>query len=179
MKRSVVGQFKDVICFDQLGEELVKGGMNMLRARYLGDNLALLTPKEGEDMEALISYNKDWFDSVFVSMQPLTEATVADHRNVWVRCYGLPISLWNKDCFEKVVGEEASLVSIDVATLTWENLEFARLQVRTFQNRNFRWMKNMRINDLTYNTVMEEESPSVYGGTCKCNLFDSSDSVSS
>jgi len=65
MKRSVVGQLKEVICFDQLGKELVKGGMNMLRARYMGDNQALLTPKEGVDMEALILHNKDWFDSVF------------------------------------------------------------------------------------------------------------------
>jgi len=179
MKRSVVGQLKEGIWFDQLGEELVKGGMNMVRARYMGDNLVLLTPKEGVAMEALILHNKDWFDSVFVSTQPWTETIVADHRVVWTRCYGLPISLWNKDCFEKVVGEEASLVSIDVATLSWENLEFARLQVRILQSRSCTWMNNMRFNDFKYNIVMEEEPPTGYGGTCKCSLYDSSDSISS
>jgi len=40
-------------------------------------------------------------------------------------------------------------------------------------------MKNMRINDYTYNIVMEEEPPSGYDGNCKCNLYDSSDSISS
>lgn len=88
MERSVVSQFKEDISFDQVGEEFVKGGLNMLRVRYLGDNLALLTPKEGEDMEALLSYNKEWFNRVFNSIKPWTLTFVTDHKCVWVTCYG-------------------------------------------------------------------------------------------
>jgi len=66
---------------------------------------------------------------------------------VWVRCCGLPITLCNKDCFSKVVSEKASLMSIDKATLIWENLEYARLQVRLLKNHNARLLKGMRINN--------------------------------
>lgn len=31
----------------------------MIRVRYMGDNLALLTPKEGECMEELFKLNKE------------------------------------------------------------------------------------------------------------------------
>jgi len=83
------------------------------------------------------------------------------------------------DGFAKVVGKEATLVSVDEATLSWENLEFARLQVRTPLSRSFRWVKSMRFNDLTCNIVMEEELSTNGGGFCKCNNFESSNSVSS
>jgi len=127
MEKTAIGQFNVDLDFDQLGEEVVKGGMNMIRVRSLGDNLALLTPREGENMEDLIKLNKECFDSVFDGVEPWMEAHVVSHKIVWVRCYGLPIPFWNKDCFAKVVGEVATLVSIDKFTLMWENLESARL----------------------------------------------------
>jgi len=36
----------------------------------MGDNLVLLTPKEGERMEDLIKLNKEWFDNVFEVIEP-------------------------------------------------------------------------------------------------------------
>jgi len=122
MKNSVIGQFNVDLDFDQLGEGFVKGGMSMIKVRYLGDNLALLTPREGENMDDLIKLNKEWFESVFNNVEPWLEAHVAGHKIVWVRCYDLPIHLWNKNCFAKVVGEGATLVSIDKSTFLWENL---------------------------------------------------------
>jgi len=38
-------------------------------------------------------------------VEPWSENHVAGHKMVWVRYYGLPFSLWNEDCFAKVVGE--------------------------------------------------------------------------
>ena len=91
--------------FDKLSEEFVKGGMNTIRLRYMGDNLALLTPTEGVNMEELIKTNRGWFDSLFVSIKPWTKMAVASHKVVWVKCYGLPISLWNEECFRRVIEE--------------------------------------------------------------------------
>jgi len=179
MKRSGIGHFKDDLTFDQVEEELLKGGLNMMQVRFLGDNHALLTPKEGEDLEALCSDNKPWIDSIFVSIKPWTPAFVVDHKRVWVRCYGLPLPLWNMEGFTQVVGKEATLVSVDDATLSWENLEFARLLVRTHLSHRLRWARTMRLNDLVCNIVMEEELSADGGDSCKCNVFDSTDSVSS
>jgi len=65
----------------------------MVRVRYMGDNLALLTPLEGDQMEELISLNKEWFESVCETINPWPESYVDGHKIIWVRCYGLPISL--------------------------------------------------------------------------------------
>jgi len=181
MENSAIGQFNTELDFNQLGEKFLKGGMSMIKVRYLGDKLAMLTPRVGESLEDLIKLNKAWFDSVFDSIDPWSENYVADHKIVWVRCYDLPITLWNKECFSKVVGEKASVVSIDKSTLLWENLEYARIQVRLLKNQSARLAKVMRINDQNFSILIEEESPGDSIGPCRCSYdgFGSSDSVSS
>lgn len=181
MKYSMVGQFKEELSFEELEDEFLKGGMSMVRVRSLGDNLALLTPREEVNMKELIDLNKEWFESVLQKIEPWTEESVAEHRVVWVRCYGLPLPLWTKDCFSKLVGEEASLVSIDETTVMWENLEYARLQVRLLKNRNARMVKSMMINEQEVTIYVEEEKLIRLEGQCMChrNYLDTSDSISS
>ena len=70
MKSSVVGQFSIELDFEQLCKEFVKGGMNLIKVRYMWDNLALLTPRELECMEDLIKLNKECFESVFETIDP-------------------------------------------------------------------------------------------------------------
>jgi len=43
MEYNVIGQFRDELDYEQLGDEFVKGGMCKVRMRYKGDNLVLLT----------------------------------------------------------------------------------------------------------------------------------------
>ncbi|XP_068461571.1 uncharacterized protein [Phaseolus vulgaris] len=181
LEKSSIGQFNAELDFAHLEEEFVKGGMDMVRLRYMGDRLTLITPRVEESMKALFNLNKEWFDSIFDYIKPWSENHVADHKLVWVRCYGLPFSLWDEDCFAKVVGEMATLVSVDNSTLVWENLEFARLQVRILKNCNARLKKDMRINNKIYSIFIEEENPSAKGNPCKCSAYEfgSSDSVSS
>jgi len=58
MINNTIVQFNAELDYDQLEEEFVKGGMDMVKLRYMGDRLAMLTPKEGESMEALWSGSK-------------------------------------------------------------------------------------------------------------------------
>jgi len=84
-------------------------------------------------------------------------------------------------CFSKVVGEVASLVSIDEATEYWENLEYTRLQVCLLKSCNGRLSKGMRINGQVYNICIEKDIPRKVGSICKCtyNHYASFDSISS
>jgi len=106
---------------------------------------------------------------------------MANHKIVWVRCYGLPLPLWNEDCFAKVLGEMASLVSVGTSTLLWENLEYVRLQVRLKNRSNVRLAKRLRINDQLWNVLIEEEPPACYEGRHTESRYgpDSTDSMSS
>jgi len=181
MEYSMVGQFREELSFEELDDEFIKGGMSMVRVRPMGDKLALLTPREGVNMKELLDLNKMWFDSVFQKIVPWTEESIAKHRIVWVRCYGLPLPLWTKDCFAKIIGEEATLVSLDASTAMWENLEYARLQVRLLKNHNARKVESMMINDQEVSIYVEEEQPTRLEGQCWChwNYLDTSDSISS
>ena len=162
----------------------MKRGMSVVRARFMGDNLVLHSPREGEAMENIMKLNKGWFESVFSSVSPWSFSSGASHRIVWVRCYGLPLPVWNKECFTKVVGElsrEAVVVSIDKATLTWEVLEYARLKVRVQNARSVRWARRMQINGHMCSMLVEEDPNGCLRWGCKENLSwdDSFDSVSS
>ncbi len=167
-----------------LGEELVKGGMTMVKARFLGDNLVMLTPREGEVMEDILEDNKEWFESVFSEVKPWSVSSSADHKLVWVKCYGLPLPFWNRDCFSKVVGHisaTATMVAIDKSTLIWEVLEYARLLVRVQNLGSVRMMRRVKINKHVCSIYIEEEVNGSVGGGCNGNQFtdESSDSVSS
>jgi len=153
----------------------------MIRVRSVGDNLALLTPREGENMKELIKLNRVWFDSLFVSLKPWTKMVVASHKVVWVKCYGLPIYLWNEECFRRVIGEAGKLMSIDKSTLMWDNLKFARLQVRIENHRYVRFVKKLRINEHMLSILHEEDHPVSTADCCNGHLYnhDSSNSVSS
>jgi len=170
--------------FGKLGEELVKGGMSMVRARSLGDNLVLITPREGEVMKVIMENNKEWFDAMFTGVKPWSIDSGASHKSVWVKCFGLPLTFWNRECFSKVIGEiskTAKLVSIDNATLTWEVLEYARLKVHVQNFGSVRMARKMRINKHVCNIFIEEEVVSCEGRGCNGNPYadDSTDSASS
>jgi len=180
MVNSVVGQFKEGLNVDQLREEFVKGGLNRIFIRYVGDRLVMLTPREGEKMEDIVKSNKEWFDSCFVVIKPWSASCMADHKIAWVRCYGLPLTLWNEECFAKILGDMATLVSVDTTTLLWEHLEFARLQIRLKNRNSIRVNRSLRINDQVWDVLLEEESPACYEGRrTDCWFSESSASASS
>jgi len=77
MINNTIGQFNAELDYDQLEEEFVKGGMDMVKLRYMGDRLTMLTPREGESMEALKKLNKEWFESVFDNIEQWFENLVA------------------------------------------------------------------------------------------------------
>lgn len=89
---------------------------------------------------------KEWFDSVLEIIEPWLEEAATGQRYVWLRCYGLPISLLNKDCFSKIIGKHVSQVTIDEATVSWNNLEFARIQVRLCKMHFAKFSTGIQIN---------------------------------
>ena len=98
-------------------------------------------------------------DSVMEVVKPWSDGFVVEQRFVWLRCYGIPFSLWNKDCFSKVLGKEASLVAIDEAIEFWDNLEYTRILVRLRKVRFARFLNCIRINGHVFNIYLKEKHP--------------------
>jgi len=58
MTKSVVGCQSPDLNFDELCEEIVKEGMTMLKARYMGDNLVLIITSLNFPISITIIYMK-------------------------------------------------------------------------------------------------------------------------
>jgi len=69
-----------------------------------------------------------------------------------------------------MVGEVATPVAIEEATTSWENLEFARIQVRLLKSCKVGMSKGFRINGKVYNISIVKEEPKQGGGACKCSV---------
>ena len=155
----------------------------MLITRFLGDNLVLLTSKSGEKIKDIVKSNTEWFDCFFEELKPWSESLAVSYKRVWVRCYGLPIHLWSKECFSKVVEDVATLMEVDEASLSWHRLEYARFQVRMLKSRKAELSKGFRINGCLCNITLVEEMNYYdgvkFGCNCEHSLEGSSDSVSS
>ena len=117
MKNNMVGHMKPKCEHEALQEECFKGGLSMFIIRFLGDNLVLLSSKSGEKIEDIVKSNVEWFNCFFEELKPWSESLVVSYKRVWIRCYGLPIHLWSKECFLKVIEDMATLMEVDEATL--------------------------------------------------------------
>jgi len=70
MESSTIGHMAQGMDFYQVNDELIKGGMSIIKIRYMGDNMVLLIPNEGERMEDIIKLNKECFEGVFDLIDP-------------------------------------------------------------------------------------------------------------
>lgn len=59
MKHSFVGRLHNFDHLDSLNDNLILGGMNFLKARYLGDNMVLITSLDGTQLTNIIEENKN------------------------------------------------------------------------------------------------------------------------
>ncbi|ESW33234.1 hypothetical protein PHAVU_001G053800, partial [Phaseolus vulgaris] len=115
---------------DCVRQSFLMEGYNFNRMRYLGGLYVLLSGESDEALQKSIEDNKETFAEFFDSVVPWDNSFVVEDKVVWVRCRGIPLKFWNKNCFKQVATLVGALIEVDVATLQQKVLEFARLKVR-------------------------------------------------
>jgi len=55
---------------------------------------------EGEDA---------WLEKLFISVVPWCQEDVTECRFAWLRFYGLPVNVWNEECFRHIEKNVGSL----------------------------------------------------------------------
>ena len=108
----------------------------------------LLKGENETKINEAIAENKDWFEELFDTIIPWEEQFVAVDKLVWVRCRGLPLKLWNFDCFKHIAALLGTLVEIDEATLALEELEYARFKMRVPVGCEAKITSYMKINEV-------------------------------
>ncbi|CAL0299905.1 unnamed protein product [Lupinus luteus] len=100
-------------------------------ARPLGGKKVLLAPKDGECVKEVMFDALVWSTNLFLSLSSWTDDCVEAGRLVWIRCFGLPIHVWNEESFSLLAKEFGSLLEVDKASSLKECLEYCRLMIRT------------------------------------------------
>jgi len=153
---------------ETLKEHFSEGGMGSLTIRYLGDNMILITGHEGEDLGRLIGENKELCESLFESTIPWSKEQIAGNKIVWLRCRGLPLTLWNEECLRKVVAPIGPMVSTTDTLLLGENLEYVRFKARLHIACKVQKKVDMKINDTMYHITLEKEMVHEHQKYCTC-----------
>jgi len=158
LQGSWVGTMGDYMPLSVLHEDMLHEGLCSVRVRYLGDKQVLFSSQDGVKLDEVIEGNKERLCKIFVTLKPWGDGIAIGKKVVWTRCKGLPLTLWTVDCFRKVLGNTATLVDVDEATLNWEQLEYARLKVCSAVASKVHVCQEMWINDSVYQVSVEEES---------------------
>ena len=116
LEKSFVGRLQNMDDLDKLKESFMLNGMRFIHIRYLGDNAVLLTGESKEDVLSLIEANKAWLETVFESIVHWENHKVVGNNIRWARIWGVPISLWSRECFEKIIATMGTVVDVDMKT---------------------------------------------------------------
>jgi len=124
-----------------------------------------------------IEENKEWFEEMFDTIIPWEDQFVAVDKLVWVRCRGLPLKLWNTDCFKHIAALLGTLIEVDEATLALEELEYARFKIRVSVGCEAKITSYMKINEVLYQVSVEEECTVPDYKLYQCHWSDVSESM--
>lgn len=92
---------------------MLEGFIKTIKVRPLGGDLVLLTGEENDRLEETLKNLGEWTKELFVEVIPWSPNLIVIHRLTWVRCEGVPLHLWNWECFKQLVSCFGELVAID------------------------------------------------------------------
>ncbi|GKV14958.1 hypothetical protein SLEP1_g25756 [Rubroshorea leprosula] len=101
------------------------------QARAMGGKLVLLDSEDKEALKDLIESAKDWFNQWFDEVQPWSPKMVATERFVWVKCYGVPLHVWNPEYFTIIATLWGKFISLDESTRLKKRFDVARILIST------------------------------------------------
>nr|GEX65261.1 RNA-directed DNA polymerase, eukaryota [Tanacetum cinerariifolium] len=125
-----VGKIKDINALSNLYVILANKGFDNVSLTYLGGYWVLVNIESISSKEKLSKHVG--VASWFVELIPASNSFVSENRLVWVSLEGLPIKLWNKAAFAKIVFLWGSLANTDAEDDS--SLPFNKVYVVTNHN---------------------------------------------
>jgi len=169
LNRCVVGRVNNYDLIESIQEHFIMGGMGSLSAKYMGDNMMLISGGEGIEVTKVVEENKSWFETMFDSIVPWSNREIAGNKVIWVRCRGLPLSCWNEECLTKVMATFGTLIKVVQIVNSKKDFEHIRVKVRVPIAVDMRLLwKDIKINGHVYHITLEEEFLKEEKFECSC-----------
>lgn len=87
----------------QTHELFITEGFTSIQVKNLGDNMVLLSNDDGLEVVEIHREAGEWLSTVFDSLKPWISKEKPCFINAWVRCMGVPLNAWHKECFTRLL----------------------------------------------------------------------------
>lgn len=130
--KSILARLKNDFCLYIVQQAFVDVGFVDFKLISLGeDNVVLHPGVEGDAME-LFKAAADFIGNFLDDCRPwMLDSIVNYERGAWVRCYGVPLHVWNDIFFLELAATQGRLLKIDDCTTNKDRLDYARLLIST------------------------------------------------
>jgi hypothetical protein len=108
---------------------VMEGYVN-LKVITLGHRKVLLTSSKEKEIEKVVG-STGWWCQWIDRFVPWSPASVSNKRDVWLRCYGVPLFAWGISLFKTLAYKFGTFLDVDDATKQLKRGDLARVKVLT------------------------------------------------
>ncbi|CAL5395691.1 unnamed protein product [Camellia sinensis] len=143
-----------------IGNVLKEKGLDHVLVKKRGGRVIVLTFKSKEELKSNICNIKEWFKewSQFV-MEWKPGLYLEQERCVWLRCYGIPLNLWNRGTLNNIGSMWGTVLSLDGDICRPKSFSYTRIRVATScMDLKRNGLEECSSNEI-YGSVVERTSP--------------------
>ncbi|KAL7200136.1 hypothetical protein ACSBR2_022276 [Camellia fascicularis] len=129
---SVIIRFNSEFSTINIGNVLKEKGLDHVMVRKGGGRDIVLTFKSQEELKSNICNIKEWFkerSQFVVEWKPGFD--LEQERCVWLRCYGIPLNLWNRGTLDNIGSMWGTVLSLDGDICQPKSFSHIRIRVAT------------------------------------------------
>jgi len=136
VSKSILARLKNSYCLSVVQQSFVDMGFVDFKLISLGGDNVVLHPCVVGDVMELFKAAADFIGSLDDCRPWTLDSIVIYERGAWVRCYGVPLHVWNNIFFLELATTQGRLLKIDDCTINKDRLDFARFLTSTCFQRN-------------------------------------------
>ncbi|GKV09634.1 hypothetical protein SLEP1_g21105 [Rubroshorea leprosula] len=136
LKNYYVGQMHKLDGLMSLQDRLLVEGFFSIKVTPMGGNLMLIHCEDTEEVDTLLKEGNDWLKNWFEDVRPWSQTEVAKERFTWIRCFGVPLNVWNDEFFKRIGNLCGRFISVDYNTTHRKRLDMRRALISTDEQDN-------------------------------------------
>ncbi|MCH83309.1 hypothetical protein A2U01_0004128, partial [Trifolium medium] len=130
LRGAYVGFLSENVEVHQLQHYFIMDGYHNIKITILGYQKVLLSSSKEEEVKEIVG-SAGWWCKWFDRFVPWSPASVSNHREVWLSCYGVPLFAWGVTLFRALAFKFGSFIDIDASTKEMRRGDVARVKIAT------------------------------------------------
>ena len=99
--------------------------------KHIGDDMALLLGLTDDQARNLMEEQIEGQESIFYSMEKWNPRMRPGHRLTWVRCWGIPLTMWDTQHIKKIMAGIGEMMDVEDDVENLRQLDVAQVLIKT------------------------------------------------